>query len=134
MESLHRESGTFGLQGVFCDDLIDAILDRLGATGLQRLPTQASSNVFDMNSTGMELLYMDSANVPRYHNAVMKDAGGVPYLLQFKAIVATGESPVLTLAKTQMNAPRILQMTAAAGSTPWTPSASAASSSRCSPA
>lgn len=86
-------------------------------TGLQRLPTQASSNVFDMNSTGMELVYMDSANVPRYHNAVMKDAGGVPYLLQFKAIVATGESPVLTLAKTQMNAPGILQMTAAAGST-----------------
>ncbi|RPD39621.1 PKD-like family lipoprotein [Chitinophaga barathri] len=85
-------------------------------TGLLRLPTQASTE-FDMNNTGMELVYMDSANVPRYHNAVMKDAGGVPYLLQFKAIVATGESPVLTLGKMQMNAPGILQMSAAAGST-----------------
>lgn len=88
----------------------------VATTGLKTFPTQASTE-FDMNNTGLDLVFMDSANVSRYYNAVMKDAGGVPYLLQFKAIVTTGESPVLTLGKIQMDAPGILQMTAAAGST-----------------
>lgn len=88
----------------------------VATSGLQRFPTQASTE-FDMNNTGMDLLFMDSANVTRYYNAIMKDAAGLPWLLQFKAIVNTGETPVITLGKAQMNAPGAAQLTAAAGST-----------------
>ncbi|WP_298717721.1 PKD-like family lipoprotein [Chitinophaga sp.] len=88
----------------------------VATSGLQRFPTQVSTE-FDMNDTGMDLVFMDSANVTRYYNAVMKDAAGAPWLLQFKAIVNTGESPVITLGKQQMNAPGAAQLTAAAGST-----------------
>lgn len=86
----------------------------VGQTILSTFPAVAST-VFDMNNVGMDLLYMDSANVIREYNAIMKDAG-TSYLLRFK-LVTTAADPAVTLAKTQMNAPEILQMTAAAGST-----------------
>ncbi|WP_343303732.1 PKD-like family lipoprotein [Chitinophaga niabensis] len=86
-----------------------------GGTVLNAFPG-AASTVFDMNNVGMDLLYMDSANVVREYNCVFKDETNTPWLLKFKT-VATTAAPAITLLKTQMSAPDIVNMTAAASST-----------------
>lgn len=87
------------------------------ATALNAFPSTASDPaIFDMNNVGMTMLFMDSSNVVREYNAIMKDNNNTPYLLRFKT-VATTAVPVITLQKTVMNAPGILNMAAAAGST-----------------
>lgn len=87
------------------------------ATYLNPFPASASNPAtFDMNNVGMTMLFMDSANVVREYNAIMKDNSNAPYLLRFKT-VATVAAPVITLQKTAMNAPEILNMTSAAGVT-----------------
>lgn len=86
-----------------------------GNTVLNAFPP-AASTVFDMNNVGMDLLYLDSANVVREYNAVFKDETNTPYLLKFKT-VATTALPNITLLKVQMSAPDIVNMTAAASST-----------------
>jgi hypothetical protein len=89
---------------------------QVGNTALTNFPT-AASTLFDMNNVGMEMLYMDSANVTRHYNAVMKDSDNKPWLLNFKLAVASSDPPEITLQKTQMNAPGVLNMTAMASST-----------------
>lgn len=86
-----------------------------GNTVLNAFPGTAST-VFDMNNVGMDLLYMDSANVVREYNAIFKDETNTPWLLKFKT-VATAAAPNITLEKKQMVAPDVVSMTAAASST-----------------
>ncbi|UYQ92509.1 PKD-like family lipoprotein [Chitinophaga horti] len=88
----------------------------VGTSKLQTLPV-VSGSLFDMNNVGMEMLFMDTANVTREYNAVMKDDANNPWLLRFKLVVATGASQDLALQKVQMNAPGILTKTAIASST-----------------
>ncbi|MRG47391.1 hypothetical protein GFS24_19885 [Chitinophaga sp. SYP-B3965] len=96
-------------------DVLNKRFYSVGNTVLSAFPSTAST-VFDMNNVGMDLLYLDSANVVREYNAVFKDETNTPYLLKFKTVSTTG-APNLTLLKTQMNAPDIVNMTAAASST-----------------
>lgn len=96
-------------------DIVNKRFYSTGNTVLNSFPVTASS-VFDMNNVGMDLLYMDSANVVREYNAVFKDDTNTPYLLKFKT-VATAAAPNITLVKTQMTAPDVVNMTAAASST-----------------
>lgn len=88
----------------------------VGLQGLSDFPA-AASTLFDLNDVGMDILYMDTANVTREYNAVMKDASNAPWLLRFKLAVANNDPPNLTLQKTQMDAPGLLNMTAIASST-----------------
>ncbi|MEJ2882170.1 PKD-like family lipoprotein [Pedobacter sp. GR22-6] len=86
---------------------------------LEAFPSGAStgvSSVFDMNNVGMTMLFQDSADVVNDYNAIMKDANNLPYLLRYKTKNSTS-APVITLAKTAMNAPGILNYSAASGST-----------------
>lgn len=86
---------------------------------LEAFPSGAStgvSSVFDMNNVGMTMLFQDSADVVNDYNAIMKDADGQPYLLRYKTKNSTA-APVITLGKTAMNAPGILNYSAASGST-----------------
>ncbi|GEP98719.1 PKD-like family lipoprotein [Chitinophaga cymbidii] len=89
---------------------------QVGNTALTNLPI-AASTLFDMNDVGLDMLYLDSANITREYNAVMKDASNVPWLLRFKLAIANNDPPNVTLQKTQMNAPGILNMTGMASST-----------------
>lgn len=66
----------------------------------------AASSVFDLNNVGMEMLYMGASPVANQYNAIMKDASGDSYFLQFKTNY-TAAAPVLTTAKIKMNAPEI---------------------------
>ncbi|MCK7558213.1 PKD-like family lipoprotein [Chitinophaga sedimenti] len=88
----------------------------IGTSKLQTFPTVPGA-LFDMNNIGMEMLYMDTANVTREYNAVMKDAASNPWLLRFKLVVAANQTQDLSLQKVQMNAPGILNMTGIASST-----------------
>lgn len=102
-----------------CFSYVGSAIGGAGAA-LTRFPEGASGDksIFDMNNVGLTMLYMDSANLPREFNAVMKDASNMPYLLRFKTAYRTAtESQVLTLQKYQMNAPDILNMSAATNST-----------------
>lgn len=101
-----------------CFSYIGSAIGGAGAA-LTRFPDAASdAGIFDLNNVGMTMVFMDSANIVQQFNAVMKDAAGVPYLLRFKTAYRTAtESPIMTLAKYQMNAPGIVNMSAAAGST-----------------
>ncbi|TKC05975.1 PKD-like family lipoprotein [Pedobacter frigoris] len=86
---------------------------------LEAFPAGAStgvSSVFDMNNVGMTMLFQDSADVINDYNAIMRDSGNQPYLLRYKTKNTTA-APVITLAKTAINAPGILNFSAAAGST-----------------
>ncbi|WP_285008411.1 PKD-like family lipoprotein [Pedobacter faecalis] len=86
---------------------------------LEAFPSGAStgvSSVFDMNDVGMTMIFQDSADVAHDYNAIMKDANNQPFLLRYKTKNTTA-SPIITLGKTQMNAPGILNFSAAAGST-----------------
>jgi hypothetical protein len=89
-----------------------------GQTALQVIPATAST-IFDMNNVGLTMLYMDSANVSREYNAIMKDGSNAPYYLRFKT-VSTTAAPNITLIKTTMAAPNVTAMTAAVSS-PLTP-------------
>ncbi|WP_162817981.1 PKD-like family lipoprotein [Niabella yanshanensis] len=86
----------------------------VGMNALTAFPS-AASTVFNMNDVGMDLLLLDSANVLDRYNAVMKD-GETPYLLQFRTVVSA-DDPVVTIAKTAMNAPGIVNAAALASST-----------------
>lgn len=78
--------------------------------------TSGVSSVFDMNNVGMTMMFLDSADVIHEYTAIMKDANNAPYLLRFKTANSTA-APIITLKKTEMNAPGILDYSAAAGST-----------------
>lgn len=100
-----------------CFAYIGSAIGGAGAA-LTAFPSSASNTeIFDMNDVGMEMLFMDSANIVGEFNAIMKDAGNAPYLLRFKTLYQTSGSPVITLAKYQMNAPDIINLSAAAGAT-----------------
>lgn len=86
----------------------------VGLNALTAFPA-AASTVFNMNNVGMDLMLLDSANVLDRYNAVMKE-GSTPYLLQFRTVAST-DDPVVTIAKTVMNAPGIINATALASST-----------------
>lgn len=86
----------------------------VGTTRLAGFPA-AASTVFDMNNVGLDLLKLDSSNVAGVWNAVMKDAT-TPYLLQFKT-AATAADPVITVSKTAINAPGILNTKVISAST-----------------
>lgn len=88
----------------------------VGNTALTNFPA-AASTLFDLNDVGMDMIYMDSANVLREYNAVMKDASNAPWLLRFKLAIANNDPPNLTLQKVQMDAPDVLNMTAMSSST-----------------
>jgi hypothetical protein len=88
----------------------------VGTTKLASFP-EAASTVFDMNNVGLDLLRLDSSSVTDVWNAVMKDpATSTPYLLQFKT-VATAADPVITLSKTAMNAPGLVNTNVITAST-----------------
>lgn len=78
--------------------------------------TSGVSSVFDMNDVGMTMLFQDSADVANDYNAIMKSADNQAYLLRYKT-KNSATAPIITLGKTQMNAPGILTYSAAAGST-----------------
>ncbi len=86
----------------------------IGTTKLASFPA-AASTVFDMNNVGLDLLRLDSSNVSGVWSAVMKDAT-TPYLLQFKTL-ATAADPVITVLKTAINAPCIINSKAIVAST-----------------
>lgn len=89
------------------------------AGSLETFPSGSSSgvsSVFDMNNVGMTMAFLDSADVLHEYSAVMKDESNIPYILRFKTANTT-QAPIITLKKTQMNAPGILDYAAAAGST-----------------
>jgi len=78
--------------------------------------TSGVSSVFDMNDVGMTMLFQDSADVVNDYNAIMKSADNQAYLLRYKT-KNSATAPTITLGKTLMNAPGILNYSAAAGST-----------------
>jgi hypothetical protein len=86
------------------------------AGSLTPLPANASSTAFDMNDVGMTMIFQDSADVVHNYNAIMK-SGSDAYLLRFKTINTSTATPNLSVSKTLMNAPGILNFTAASGST-----------------
>ncbi|RZM18726.1 MAG: hypothetical protein EOO88_39960, partial [Pedobacter sp.] len=87
------------------------------AGSLEAFPSAASSEgVFDMNNVGMTMIFQDSADVVKSINAVMRSDDNQPYLYKYKT-ESTSSAPIITLSKTQMNAPGFLSYTAAAGST-----------------
>lgn len=81
-------------------------------------PTTGVSNpaIFDMNNVGLTMLFQDSADVVNDYNAIMKADNNTTYLLRYKT-ANTSVAPVITLGKIAMNAPGILNYSAAAGST-----------------
>lgn len=89
----------------------------VGGVALQSFPTTVSDpNAFDMNNVGMEMIFLDSANVVNHHNIVMKSADNQPYLLRLRT-QSTEADPIITLEKKLMDAPGILSMNTASGST-----------------
>ncbi|TCC99232.1 hypothetical protein EZ444_00690 [Pedobacter hiemivivus] len=85
------------------------------AGSLEAFPSAASTE-FDMNNVGMTMIFQDSADVVKEFNAVMKDGNNQAYLLRYKT-EKTDLAPRITLKKELMNAPGILNYTAASGST-----------------
>lgn len=88
---------------------------------LEAFPSGSTSGVsdpaiFDMNNVGLTMIFQDSADVVHQYNSIMKSADNTPYLLRYKTVNTTA-SPIITLQKTLMNAPGILNFSAAAGST-----------------
>lgn len=78
--------------------------------------TTGVSSVFEMNDVGMTMVFLDSAAVLNEYNAIMKTDDNQPYLLRFKT-VNTAQAPNITLEKSSITAPGILDYTAATGST-----------------
>lgn len=73
-----------------------------------------ASTLFNLNNTGMELLYLD--NSPQMQvNAIMKDAAAKPWFCRFRMNYTTTDSS-MTLMYQQMNAPGITNISAAASS------------------
>lgn len=87
------------------------------AGSLEAFPTAASTpTTFDLNNVGMVMLFQDSADVAKEFNAVMKSSDNQAYLLRYKTN-KTDDVPAITLTKALINAPGILNYTAASGST-----------------
>lgn len=87
------------------------------AGSLTPFANTASSAAFDLNNVGMTEIFQDSADVVHNYNAVMKSDDNQPYLFRFKTVNTSTATPNLSVSKTLMNAPGILNYTAAAGST-----------------
>lgn len=85
------------------------------AGSLETFPSAASTE-FDMNNVGMTMIFQDSADVVKDFNAVMKSDDNQAYLLRYKTD-KTDAAPRITISKKLMNAPGILNYTAASGST-----------------
>jgi hypothetical protein len=85
------------------------------AGSLEAFPSAASTE-FDMNNVGMTMIFQDSADVVKDFNAVMKSDDNQAYLLRYKTD-KTDAAPRITISKKLMNAPGILNYTAASGST-----------------
>lgn len=88
-----------------------------GAGSLTAFPPTASTGAFDLNNVGMEMLFLDSADQVNQYNAIMKSADNKPYLLRFKTVNTSTATPNLTIDKKEMDAPGVLNYSAAAGST-----------------
>ena len=86
----------------------------IGTNALVAFSPSAGTH-FDFNNVGLDFIALDSSNVTNQYNAVLKD-GSTPYLLQFKTVAATGD-PVVSVGKTVMNAPGIVNAKSVAGST-----------------
>ncbi|RZK78829.1 MAG: hypothetical protein EOO92_10425 [Pedobacter sp.] len=87
------------------------------AGSLTPFANTASSTAFDLNNVGLTEIFQDSADVVHHYNAVMKNDANQAYLLRFKTQNSSTATPDLSISKTLMNAPGILNYTAAAGST-----------------
>jgi len=87
------------------------------AGALTPFANTASSTAFDLNNVGMTEIFQDSADVIHNYNAVMRSDDNQPYLFRFKTVNTSTATPNLSVSKTLMNAPGILNYTAAAGST-----------------
>ncbi|WP_442588422.1 PKD-like family lipoprotein [Pedobacter sp. AW31-3R] len=87
-------------------------------TQLQNFSASASNPAaFDLDNVGMTMLYLDSASSPNEYNAIMKSADNLPYRLKVKTINTSVANPNFSMEKVAMNAPDILNMSAAANST-----------------
>jgi len=80
----------------------------VGNAALTGFPANAST-VADLNNVGMELMYMDKANVEYTFNAVLKDNTNTPHLLRLQSVTS---SPEVTVFIQPMNAPDIIHHTA----------------------
>jgi len=87
------------------------------AGSLTQFANTVNSTAFDMNNVGMTEIFQDSADVVHNYNAVMRSDDNQPYLFRFKTVNTSTATPNLSVSKTLMNAPGILNYTAAAGST-----------------
>ncbi len=87
----------------------------VSSTALNAFPASASNSLFDMNNTGLEMIYMDSSNVLGEYNTIMNGAG-TPYYLRFSTD-ATTAAPVITLAKATIADAKILQASSWTSST-----------------
>jgi hypothetical protein len=85
------------------------------AGSLEAFPSAASTE-FDMNNVGMTMIFQDSADVVKDFNAVMRSDDNQAYLLRYKTD-KTDAVPRITISKKLMNAPGILNYSAASGST-----------------
>lgn len=86
-------------------------------TQLQNFSPSASSTAFDLHNVGMTMLYLDSASSANEYNAIMKGVDNLPYRLKVKTVNTSAATPNLSMEKVAMNAPSILNMSAAAAST-----------------
>ncbi|WP_443939206.1 PKD-like family lipoprotein [Pedobacter sp. MW01-1-1] len=84
---------------------------------LQNFSPSVSGPAFNLHNVGMTMLYLDSASSANEYNAIMKGADNLPYRLKVKTVNTSAASPNLSVEKVQMNAPDILNMSAAAAST-----------------
>lgn len=87
------------------------------AGSLTPFANTASSSAFDLNNVGLTEIFQDSSDVVHNYNAVMKNDNNQLYLLRFKTVNTSTATPDLSVSKATMNAPGMLNYTAAAGST-----------------
>ncbi|MHA4895882.1 PKD-like family lipoprotein [Pedobacter sp. PWIIR3] len=87
------------------------------AGSLTPFANTVNSTAFDMNNVGLTEIFQDSSDVVHNYNAVMKDDANQLYLLRFKTVNTSTATPNLSVSKATMNAPGMLNFTAAAGST-----------------
>ncbi len=79
---------------------------------LSAFATSASNkDIFDMNDVGLDMFSMTPSYQEHYHDAVMKDDAGTPYLLRFKNTVPTS-APAMTISKQVIHAPNAASMSA----------------------
>ncbi|TDQ11156.1 PKD-like family lipoprotein [Pedobacter metabolipauper] len=89
-----------------------------GAGSLTAFPAIANTpGQFDLNNVGKTMIFQDSSDVVHTYNSVMKGDDNLPYLYRYKTANTSTATPNLSISNIQMNAPGILNYTAAASST-----------------